>query len=80
MRRYPFGNRKQMQEHTAALNVPELLETVEQHIRHMPAAYGESFRYLLHRDLQQRLSEFEALARRRVQPKEIDPRYIATRA
>lgn len=77
---YPFRNRKEMQEHTAALGVPELLETVEQHIRQMPAAYGESFRYLVHRDLQQRLAEFEELARRRVQPASIDPRFVATRA
>lgn len=77
---YPFRNRKEMQQQTTDLGVPQLLEAVEQHIRHMPAAYGESFRYLVHRDLKNRLAEFEELARRRVQPTAIDPRFVATHA
>ena len=78
--RYPFRNRKEMQQHTEELDVQQSLEAVERHIRHMPAAYGESFRYIVHRDLAKRLAEFEELAQRRVQPKEIDPRFVATHA
>jgi hypothetical protein len=77
---YPFRTRKEMQQHIAELDVPQLLEAVEQQIRHMPAAYGESFRYLMHRELQERLSLFEQLARRRVQPTSIDPSFVATHA
>ena len=77
---YPFRNRAEMQSQTEALAVEQTLEAIERNIEQMPAAYGEAFRYILHRDLQQRLVEFEALARRRVQPKEIDPRFVATRA
>jgi hypothetical protein len=77
---YPFRNRAEMQQHTEELEVSQLLEAVEKHIQHMPAAYGESFRYIMHRDLQQRLAEFENLARRRVRPAAIDPRFVATHA
>src|SRR5262245_59933735 len=77
---YPFRNRKDMQRLTDTLDASETLAEIERQIRQMPAAYGESFRYILHRDLQQRLAEFEALARRRVQPREIDPSFVATHA
>ena len=77
---YDFRDRNEMQEHTAQFAVQEQLETIEQHIWNMPAAYGEAFRYILHRDLRKQLMKFEALAQRRVQSKEIDPRFVAARA
>src|SRR5258708_33491356 len=77
---YPFRTTEQMKRQTEELNVHELLDTIERHIQGMPVAYGESFRYILHRELQERLSMFEALARRRVQPTSIDPRFVAIHA
>lgn len=77
---YPFRNRAEMQRQTEALDVEETLAKIERHIKQMPAAYGDAFRYILHRELSQRLAEFEALAKRRVRPKQVDPRFVATRA
>lgn len=74
---YPFRNRPELQKHTAQLGIPESLARIEQYIQQMPAAYGESFRYLLYRDLYTRLTEWEALAQSRRQPTGYDPRSVA---
>jgi hypothetical protein len=76
---YPFVSREEMKARTRELDVQPLLDAIEEHIRNMPAAYGESFRYIMHRDLRERFRLYERLARRRVQPNDIDSRLIATR-
>jgi hypothetical protein len=76
---YPFRSRRQMNEQTEALDVQVLLDSIEQHIRRMPKAYGESFRHILHRDLHEQFRLYEQLARQGVQPEELDPRLVAVR-
>jgi hypothetical protein len=77
---YSFVTREEMNAETEALNVHGLLDRIEQQIKKMPEGYGASFRYIMHRDLQQRLKMYEEVARPRVKPDWIDPRLIATRA
>jgi hypothetical protein len=77
---YPFGNREQMKALTEQLDVQPLLDAIEEHIRNMPDAYGEAFRYIMHRDLHERFHTYERLARQGVEPKTCDPHYVATRA
>lgn len=75
---YPFDTRQEMIAHTEQLASQALLDAIERHISNMPDAYGESFRYVLHRDLHERLSMYEEVARRRVR-RPCDPRFVATR-
>jgi hypothetical protein len=77
---YSFKTSQQMNEETEAFNVHGLLDSIEQQIEKMGQGYGESFRYIMHRDLQQRLKMYEEVARPRVIPDWIDPRLIATHA
>jgi len=77
---YPFDSHEEMEAQTDELGVQALLDTVEEHIRNMPRGYGRAFRHIMHRDLHERFRRLEKVARRRVQPKNIDPRFVATRA
>lgn len=77
---YPFQSRKQMEQLTEKLDVAMVLKIIEGHISEMPEAYGKSFRYVLRRDLLLHLRKYEKLAQRRVQPRSIDPRSVATHA
>jgi len=76
---YPFQTQEQMNAQTEELNVQSLLDTIEGQIRNMPRAYGASFRYIMHRDLQERLRMYKQVARLAVQPKTCDPHLVATR-
>ena len=76
---YPFTSDLEMNAQTAELDVQPLLDVIEHHIRNMPRAYGESFRYIMHRDLHERFRMYERVARKAVRPKTCDPRYVATR-
>lgn len=76
---YSFATDEEMNAQTEALDVQPLLDAIERHIRRMPKAYGEAFRHILHRELHERFRRFEQLARRRVQPADIDPRLVASR-
>lgn len=75
---YPFRTREQMNTQTEGFGVHSLLDNIEAKIRNMPDAYGESFRYLMHRDLHERLCMYEQIANRRVR-RQCDPRFVATR-
>ena len=75
---YPFRTRQEMNALTGELDVQSLFDKVEGQIRNMPDAYGESFQYLMYRDLHQRLRVYEQLARRRVR-RPCDQRFVATR-
>jgi hypothetical protein len=75
---YPFSTHEQMNAQTEALDVQVLLDTIERQISHMPEAYGESFRHIMHRDLHERFAMYERDAQRRVQ-RTCDPRLVATR-
>ena len=76
---YSFKTAKGMKFQTDGFNTQGSLDLIEEYIRNMPHAYGESFRYILHRDLHKRLSMYEQIAMRRVQ-RSCDPRFVATRA
>jgi hypothetical protein len=77
---YPFSTDEEMNAQTQELNVQPLLDCIEHHIQNMPKAYGESIRYIMHRDLHERFRLYELVARRGVRPKTCDPRFIAIRA
>jgi len=76
---YLFATDEEMNAQTEALDVQPLLDAIERHIRHMPKGYGECFRHVLHRELHEQFRLYEQLARRRVQPADIDPRLVAVR-
>jgi hypothetical protein len=46
----------------------------------MPKAYGDAFRYIAYRDLNERMKMFLEIAERRIQPETCDPHLVATRA
>lgn len=75
---YPFQNDDQMESQTEALDVVMLLQKIEGRIQRMPEAYGKCFRYLLHRELNATLRQFDQEARRHVHTAQIDPRLVAT--
>jgi hypothetical protein len=75
---YSFDTREQMNAQTEELNVQPLLDDIEKHIHNMPDAYGESFRYIMYRELHERFRMYEQLARRRVR-RSCDSRFVATR-
>ena len=77
---YSFSSDEEMNALTEKLDVQPLLDTVERHICNMPKSYGESFRHIMHRDLHERFRMYEQVARKAVQPKECDPRFVATHA
>ena len=44
------------------------LDLIERAAARMPKAYGEAFRYLMYRDLQQRMERYMEVAEERIQP------------
>lgn len=77
---YPFGSRPEMNAHTEAFEVQSLFDSVEAQIEKLPKAYGECFRYAMHRDLYERLSLYAEVAKRRTKPVTTNPRLVATHA
>ena len=60
---YPFKTDAQLEAVTDNLNVQELLREAEECIARMPAAYGRSFRYIMHRDLRRQVLQYHLLAK-----------------
>lgn len=77
---YPFVNRTDMNAHTEAFDLKNLLDGVERQIEALPEAYGECFRYAMHRDLYERLSMYADEAKRQTDPPHVEPRIVPTRA
>ena len=79
---YPFGSADEMvrlhirNNLQVGLNLRRIGEMAGQ----MPKAYGDAFRYLAYRDLNERLQMYLEIAEKRIQPETCDPRLIATRA
>ena len=46
----------------------------------MPKAYGDAFRYIAYRDLNERMKMYLEIAEERIQPETCDPRLVATHA
>ena len=55
-----------------------LLATLQRDSARMPKAYGQAFRYIMYRELNQRLEQYEAHMRRCIRP-DCDPQYVARR-
>jgi hypothetical protein len=79
---YSFDTSEEMNAETERFNVREILDRIEEQTKKMGKGYGESFRYLMHRDLRERLKMWEAVGHPRIGPdwSQIDPRLIATHA
>jgi hypothetical protein len=77
---YPFVNDVEMVAQSEALDVQSLLEDVEKQIEKLPKAYGQCFRYLMRRDIHERLQMYARLAKRRTPPTTLDPRFVARHA
>ena len=78
---YPFQSDEELKkllerEHAQA---SAMLEAIRRDSARMPKAYGMGFRYIMYRDLNQRLKQYEALMRRCIRP-ECDSKFVATRA
>ena len=56
------------------------LDLIERAAARMPKAYGEGFRYIVYRDLNERMETYLEIAERRIQPETCDPRCVAARA
>src|SRR5689334_17391546 len=65
---YSFHTDQEMNEETEENHAEALLESIELQITRMPKAYGDAFRFVMHRDLSKRLRMYEQAARRRIQP------------
>jgi hypothetical protein len=46
----------------------------------LPKAYGDAFRYIAYRDLNERMKMYLEIAAERIQPKTCDPRFVARHA
>ena len=77
---YSFSSDEGMNALTEKFDVQPLLHDIERHISNMPKSYGESFRHIMHRDLHERFRMYEQVARKAVQPKECNPRFVAVHA
>ena len=76
---YEFRTDEEMDAQTEELDVPALLQKIEQQARNMPKSYGRAFRHVMHRDISERLQMYEQVARRRVK-RTCDPRFVASHA
>ena len=77
---YPFLTDDEMNAQTEVLDVQALLASVERQTGRLPRAYGEAFRHIMHRELQERLSLYAEVAKRRTKPAHVDPRLVARHA
>jgi hypothetical protein len=66
---YPFATDEQMDAQTKARDIRAFLDLIDQQTKEMPKAYGEAFRYLMQRDLYNRVQEYAKLVQRRIPPR-----------
>lgn len=79
---YPFDSKDEMVKcHIhSGLNAQRKLDMIERTAAKMPKAYGDAFRYIAYRDLNERMKMYLEIAAERIQPETCDPRFIATHA
>lgn len=79
---YPFGSKDEMvQLHIhSGLDAQMKFDMIERTAARMPKAYGDAFRYIAYRDLNERMKMYLEIAARRVQPETCDPRFVARQA
>lgn len=77
---YPFGSKDEMvRAHIHGRLQTRLdVDLIQQAAARMPQAYGDAFRYIVYRDLNQRMEMYMKLAEKRLQPETCDPRDVAT--
>ena len=74
---YQFATDEEMNQETARLDVQLVLDRIEDHIRHMPKAYGECFRHIMHRDLHEVFRKYEREAKLQRNPDTCKPQLVA---
>ena len=79
---YPFNSKDELvRAHIRGRLQSRLdLDLIQQAAARMPQAYGDAFRYIVYRDLSQRMEMYMKLAEKRLQPETCDPRCVATHA
>jgi len=74
---YPFTSDEEITAQTEALDLERMLQDIEGKIKKLPAAYGRCFRYLMHKDIYERLQMYAQVAKCETPPATIDPRFVA---
>jgi hypothetical protein len=77
---YPFNSRQEMARQTQTFEVEMLMREIAEMLQTVPQGYAQCFHHVMDRDLSERLRIYKEMLRRRVTPKWLDPRCIATRA
>ena len=65
---YPFADYEDMVNLTDSFQIKKMLAEVESHAARLPTAYGKCFRYIMCRDIHQRLKMYADVAKRRAVP------------
>lgn len=65
---YPFDTMEQMRAQTQAHDAQALLDLLESQVQQMPQGYGEAFRYLMRRDICNRIEMHLNVAQKRIPP------------
>ena len=75
---YPFQNHEELQEKIihAKLDAQLHLEIIERQADEMGKAYGEAFRHIMYRDLNQRMLMYAKLVQQRVPHQSRIPQYV----
>jgi hypothetical protein len=76
---YPFSSKDEMVKlHIrGGLDAQMRFDMIERTAAKMPKAYGDAFRYIAYRDLNERMKMYLEIAAERVQPETCDPRFVA---
>ncbi len=76
---YPFSSKDEMVKlHIrGGLDAQMRFDMIERTAAQMPKAYGDAFRYIAYRNLNERMKMYLEIAAERVQPETCDPRFVA---
>ena len=79
---YPFGSDDEfVRLHIhSGLDAQMKFDMIERTAAKMPKAYGDAFRYIAYRDLNERIKMYLEIATGRIKPETCDPRFVATHA
>jgi hypothetical protein len=79
---YPFDSTDEMVKlHIhSGLDAQMKFDMIERTAARLPQAYGDAFRYVAYRDLNERMEMYLEIAAERIQPETCDPRFVATHA
>src|ERR1039457_3787851 len=76
---YPFGSKDEMVRlHIrSGLDAQMKFDMIERTAAKMPKAYGDAFRYIAYRDLNERMKMYLEIAAERIQSETCDSRFVA---